>query len=104
MFFGIFRTSQILNSKEVKNQKQRISKVINPLLSYLLLQSFQGFRLNVGKSSYIIIFVLRLTTFQVRKIFWGGSVITSNLINSKTKQPYNQVKLVQISDTTVSNV
>ena len=58
----------------------------------------QGFRLNLGEVSEMIIFGPLLTSFDESNIFlcWGSN---GNLLQPNIKKPSNQVKLFLIPDT-----
>ena len=66
--------------------------------------AIRWFRLNLGKSIKMIIYVPLLTTFEARKIFPASLVLSWNWLEPKSKPPYGQVKLVQITDTHVSTL
>ena len=59
---------------------------------------YQGFRLNLGYRSKMIIFGSLLATFEVNNAFGGSWSSIENWQGSKMKTP-NQVKFIEIYDT-----
>jgi len=57
-------------------------------LSIQLYIIYQGFRISLGKSSKMIIFVSLLNIFKMSHIVWGGLVICWNWLKPKTKPLY----------------
>ena len=56
--------------------------------SSIFYRVYQGFTLNLGKRSKLIIFVSIFTTFNRKQQFWGGAVITKNWLKQWRTQKF----------------